>query len=52
MFAWADPRLPRTVCIIDSANAPSLRLAEKLGYRPVTEARYRDATTLLFERFA
>ncbi len=52
MLGWADARLPRTVCIIDPANAPSLRLAEKLGYRLLTRAPYRDATTLLFERLA
>lgn len=50
VFAWVDARIPRTVCIIDPANAPSLRLAAKLGYRLMAEGRYRDAPTLVFER--
>jgi RimJ/RimL family protein N-acetyltransferase len=52
IFAWADARIPRTVCIIDAANAPSIRLAERLGYRLQTEGRYRDAPILIFEREA
>ena len=52
MLAWADERLPRTVCIIDLGNGPSLRLADQLGYRQLAKATYRDAPTLLFERFA
>ena len=52
-LGWADAQgIARTVCIIDPANAPSLRLAGRAGYRLVTEARYRDAPTLLFERHA
>jgi RimJ/RimL family protein N-acetyltransferase len=52
MLGWADARIPRTVCIIDPANAPSIKLAGKLGYGLVTEATYKDAPTLLFERNA
>ncbi len=52
-LSWADAQgIARTVCIIDPANAPSLRLAERAGYTLVTEATYRDAPTLLFERHA
>lgn len=51
MLAWADAHgLGRTVCIIDHANAPSIRLAERLGYRAAGEVTYRDAPILLFER--
>ncbi|HEX8483963.1 GNAT family N-acetyltransferase [Sphingomonas sp.] len=51
LFAWTDAQgIARTVCIIDPANAPSIRLAERLGHRLVTEATYRDTPTLLFER--
>lgn len=51
MLGWADARNhARTVCIIAPANAPSIKLAGKLGYTPLTEAAYRDAPTLLFER--
>lgn len=50
---WADAqRIARTVCIIDPGNAASLRLAGRVGYRLVCEARYHDAPTLLFDRSA
>lgn len=53
VLAWADARgMGRTMCMIDPANAPSIRLAGRLGYRPLAEATYRDAPTLLFERTA
>ena len=50
IFAWADPRIAATTCIIDPANAPSIRLAERLGYRLRTQGTYRDAPILIFER--
>jgi RimJ/RimL family protein N-acetyltransferase len=40
----------RTVCIIDPANTPSLRVAEKAGYAVAAEATYKDAPILLLER--
>lgn len=40
----------RTVCIIDSENAPSLRLSEKIGYRAYGEAVYKDKRVIKFER--
>jgi RimJ/RimL family protein N-acetyltransferase len=52
IFAWTDARIPRTVCIIDPANAPSIKLAERLGYRRQTEGRYREAPILIFGREA
>jgi RimJ/RimL family protein N-acetyltransferase len=51
LLAWADAEgHARTVCIIDPANTPSIRLAERLGYHLVTQATYRDKPTLLFDR--
>jgi RimJ/RimL family protein N-acetyltransferase len=52
ILAWADEALPhdRTVCMIAPGNAPSLRLAERLGYRPLPPSTYRGQKTLLFER--
>ncbi len=51
LLAWADAQgHARTVCIIDPANTPSIRVAERLGYALATEATYRDQPTLLFER--
>jgi len=52
IFAWADPRIAATTCIIDPGNAPSIRLAERLGYRLRTQGVYRDAPILIFDRDA
>jgi RimJ/RimL family protein N-acetyltransferase len=52
ILAWTDVRIPWTTCIIDPTNAPSIRLAERLGYRLQTEGRYRDAPILIFAREA
>lgn len=53
LLEWADGRgIARTVCIVDYANARSVRLAEAVGYRPAGEVAYRDARTRLFERRA
>ena len=40
----------RTVCIIHVDNAASIRVAEKLGYRPLGDCTYRDYPALTFER--
>lgn len=40
----------RTVCIIDPANAGSLRIAEKLGFAPIPSRQYRGTDVLAFER--
>jgi RimJ/RimL family protein N-acetyltransferase len=40
----------RFVCLIDPANAPSLRVADKLGFRTIGEATYHDHLSRLFER--
>lgn len=51
-LAWTDAcRLePRTVCMISPDNAPSLKLAQRVGYRPYAEADYKDSRVTLFER--
>lgn len=51
-LAWTDAyRLePRTVCMISPDNAPSVKLAERVGYRPYAEADYKDSRVTLFER--
>ncbi|MBO9707643.1 MAG: GNAT family N-acetyltransferase [Caulobacter sp.] len=38
------------VCIIDPDNAPSLKLAHKMGFLEVTRPTYRDAPTVLLQR--
>lgn len=52
ILAWADRELdaPRTCCIIDPGNAPSIRVAQKLGFDGPHEARFRGSDTLLFYR--
>ena len=52
ILAWTDARIPATTCIIDPANAPSIRLADRLGYRLHTTGTYRDAPILIFDRRA
>lgn len=51
-LAWCDESLnaPRTVCMISPANAPSLKLADRLGYARYAEAAYKADAVILFER--
>ncbi len=54
MTAWADANFggAPTVCIIAPENTPSIRVAEKAGYRPSVLATYRGSPTQVFERTA
>ena len=52
ILGWADARIPATTCIIDPANAPSIRLADRFGYRPRMSGIYRDSPILIFDRAA
>ena len=49
---WVDEKLshPRTFCIVAPENRPSIRVAEKLGFRPAGETTYKDEPTLVFLR--
>ena len=51
-LAWTDAHLnhPRMFCIIAPENTPSIRVAEKLGFRPWSETTYKDQPTLIFLR--
>lgn len=51
-LAWGDAHLPaeRTVCMIHPQNAPSIRVAEKCGFRQIASSTYKSEPTLLFER--
>ena len=51
-LGWAEERLGvrRTVCLIHVQNGPSLRVAEKLGYRPFERCDYKGYPALLLER--
>jgi len=51
MIAWAEQRFPdmEMTCIISPENAPSIRLAGKLGFREVTRTDY-NGEIILFSR--
>lgn len=51
-LAWCDDALnaPRTVCMIDPDNAPSIALAERAGYREYARTDYKGAPVILLER--
>lgn len=51
-LAWADAVMdaPRTVCMINPDNLPSLKLAERVGYRPYADGAYKDSLVILLER--
>jgi len=51
-LAWAEQHFGRRdfVCLISPENTPSLRVAEKLGYREFTRALYHGAPSVLFRR--
>jgi RimJ/RimL family protein N-acetyltransferase len=51
-LAWLDgrPGIERSVCLIDPANKPSLRVAEKIGYSTLQMARFVEKETLLLSR--
>lgn len=51
VFAWAEAQgLPPAFCIIDPENHPSLRVAEKLGFRPAGTAVLRANTVQVLRR--
>jgi RimJ/RimL family protein N-acetyltransferase len=54
VIEWGDAHLgvERTVCIVHRDNAPSLRLAEKLGYRIVLRAATDESPDMLLGRDA
>jgi RimJ/RimL family protein N-acetyltransferase len=51
-LAWSDQHLPgrATVCIIDPDNRPSLRVADKCGYREVARATYKGKSDVVLRR--
>ncbi|MBB5572098.1 MULTISPECIES: GNAT family N-acetyltransferase [Rhizobium] len=51
-IAWAEETFPgrRMTCIIDPENAPSQRVAEKVGFRRIGEVFYKDKPNVMFER--
>lgn len=54
ILQWADQNLhsERTVCLIDLPNLASQRVAQKNGYRQLTEAIYDGGPVNIFQRAA
>ena len=52
MLAWADAALDadETVAIISPGNTPSMKLAERLGYRREPDGEYRNEPISLWRR--
>jgi RimJ/RimL family protein N-acetyltransferase len=52
VLKWAKDSLDvrRTVCLIHSSNEPSLKVAEKLGYRSFRQLDYKGYPALLLEQ--
>lgn len=50
--AWLEGRMGpvRTVCLINREHTPSLRVAEKCGYRPWVETTYHGDAVIVLER--
>jgi RimJ/RimL family protein N-acetyltransferase len=53
-LAWADAQLAVStlVCIVSPGNAPSLRIAQKFGFRERIRTAYHGEPTIQFERSA
>ncbi len=49
-YADTEMELARTVCMISPDNAASLKLADRLGYRPYAEGAYKGEAAILLER--
>ena len=52
VLAWTDAKLPGkpTVCVIEPANAASLRVATKCGYEPIGTRTYHGAALTVLRR--
>ncbi|HEX2762299.1 MAG TPA: GNAT family N-acetyltransferase [Allosphingosinicella sp.] len=51
-LSWVDEALnpEQTVCLIHEANLPSLKVAEKLGFKLLRRVTYRGYPAILFRR--
>jgi RimJ/RimL family protein N-acetyltransferase len=52
ILAWVDRRMEATVCIIDHANTPSIRLARRFGFVERLTGVYNGKSILIFDRRA
>jgi RimJ/RimL family protein N-acetyltransferase len=51
-IAWGETRFgsTRTICIISPENLPSIRVAEKCGYREFQRTNYKGRPTVVYAR--
>ncbi|HQZ11611.1 MAG TPA: GNAT family N-acetyltransferase [Devosia sp.] len=54
VIGWADTAFAgqRMTCIINPDNLPSVRVANRLGFREFARTTYKEAPIILFERSA
>lgn len=52
MIAWGEAHFARRdfACIIAPENAPSIRLAERLGFLEIARGAYKEKPTIFFRR--
>ncbi|WEX09443.1 GNAT family N-acetyltransferase [Chelativorans sp. AA-79] len=52
VIGWAGAAFPGVAftCIIDPENAPSLKLAERLGFGPVARTSYKEKPNVILQR--
>lgn len=52
MLVWGEAHFRRRdfACIIAPENAPSIRLAERLGFREIARGEYKTSPTVFFRR--
>lgn len=52
IHAWGENKFGkvRTCCIIAPENAPSLRLADRMGYRAIAETTYKNEPIVVLHR--
>ncbi|HWA91754.1 MAG TPA: GNAT family N-acetyltransferase [Rhizomicrobium sp.] len=52
ILKWGEEKFGRVrmVCIIDPDNGPSLRVAERLGFKPFANTTYKGDPTVVLER--
>lgn len=52
MLVWGEAHFGRRdfACIIAPENAPSIKLAERLGFREIARGAYKDLPTVFFRR--
>ena len=53
VLAWGEQNIREAqsfMCIIDPGNAPSIRVADKMGFREIAQTTYKGSPTIVFRR--